>query len=123
SSIDAYNDFNLKIQGTRGTFKSTPGAYTMKYIVDGENPERPVQETFIHDDNWRPIYCWEPLNAHEEQGNYTGNAFDKGTKAIYESVYRAITEGAPLSVTCEMAAQVIDVIDTVHAQNPLPVKY
>ena len=123
SSIDAYNDFNLKIQGTRGTFKSTPGAYTMKYIVDGENPERPVQETFIHDDNWRPIYCWEPLNAHEERGNYTGNAFDVGTKAIYESVYRAITEGAPLSVTCEMAAQVIDVIDTVHAQNPLPVKY
>ncbi len=123
SSIDAYNDFNLKIQGTRGTFKSTPGAYIMKYIVDGENPERPVQETFIHDDNWRPIYCWEPLNAHEEQGNYTGNAFDVGTKAIYESVYRAITEGAPLPVTCEMAAQVIDVIDTVHAQNPLPVKY
>ena len=123
SSIDAYNDFNLKIQGTRGTFKSTPGAYTMKYIVDGENPDRPVQETFIHDDNWRPLYCWEQLNAHEEQGNYTGNAFDVGTKAIYESVYRAITEGAPLSVTCEMAAQVIDVIDTVHAQNPLPVKY
>ena len=85
--------------------------------------EDAVQETFIHDDNWRPIYCWEPLNAHEEQGNYTGNAFDVGTKAIYESVYRAITEGAPLSVTCEMAAQVIDIIDTVHAQNPLPVKY
>ena len=123
SSIDAYNDFNLKIQGTRGTFKSTPGAYTMKYIVDGENPERPVQETFIHDDNWRPLYCWEQLNAHEEQGTYQGNAFDVGTKAIYASVYRAITEGAPLSVTCEMAAQVIDVIDTVHAQNPLPVKY
>ena len=123
SSIDAYSDFNLKIQGTRGTFKSTPGAYTMKYIVDGENPERPVQETFIHDDNWRPIYCREQLNVHEEQGNYQGNAFDVGTKAIYESVYRAITEGAPLSVTCEMAAQVIDVIDTVHAQNPLHVKY
>ncbi len=123
SSIDAYSDFNLKIQGTRGTFKSTPGAYTMKYIVDGENPERPVQETFIHDGEWRPIYCWEQLNVHEEQGNYQGNAFDVGTKAIYESVYRAITEGAPLPVTCEMAAAVIDVIDTVHAQNPLPIKY
>ena len=123
SSIDAYSDFNLKIQGTRGTFKSTPGAYTMKYIVDGENPERPVQETFIHDENWRPIYCWEQLNAHEEQGMYQGNAFNVGTKAIYESVYKAITEGDPLIVTCEMAAAVIDVIDTVHAQNPLPVKF
>ena len=123
SSIDAYNDFNLKIQGSRGTFKSTPGAYTMKYIVDGENPERPVQETFIHDDNWRPSYCWEPRKTHEEQGTYQGNAFDVGTRAIYQSVYDAITEGKPLSVTCDMAAAVIEVIDTVHAQNPLPIKF
>ena len=123
SSIDAFNDFNLKIQGSRGTFKSTPGAYTMKYIVDGENPERPVQETFIHDDNWRPIYCWEPLKTHEEQGTYQGNAFDVGTRAIYQSVYNAITKGTPLPVTCDMAAAVIEVIDTVHAQNPLPIKF
>lgn len=123
SSVDAYNDFNLKIQGSRGTFKSTPAAYKMKYIVDGENPDRPVQETFIHDENWRPIYCGEKLVTHEEEGKYEGTAFDVGTKAIYESVYRAITQGDPLIVTCEMAAAVIDVIDTVHAQNPLPVKF
>lgn len=123
SSIDAYCDFNIKIQGTRGTFKSTPAAYTMKYIVDGENPDRPVQETFIHDDNWRPVYCSEKLITHEEQGRYDGNAFNVGTKAIYESVYYAITKGAPLTVSCEMAAAVIDVIDTVHKQNPLEVKF
>ena len=123
SSIDAYCDFNIKIQGTRGTFKSTPAAYTMKYIVEGENPDRPVQETFIHDENWRPIYCSEKLITHEEQGIYQGNAFDVGTRAIYESVYHAITEGAPLPVTCEMAAAVIHVIDTVHKQNPLAVKF
>ena len=123
SSIDAYCDFNIKIQGTRGTFKSTPAAYTMKYIVDGENPDRPVQETFIHDENWHPVYCSEKLITHEEQGSYDGNAFDVGTRAIYESVYHAITEGAPLPVTCEMAAAVIDVIDTVHQQNPLAVKF
>jgi predicted dehydrogenase len=123
SSVDAYNDFNLKIQGSRGTMKNTPTAYKMKYIVDGENPDRPVQEAFIHDENWRPIYCKEKLNVHEEQGTYEGTAFNVGTKAIYESVYYAITEGKPLTVTCEMAAAVIDVIDTVHAQNPLPVKF
>ena len=123
SSIDAYCDFNIKIQGSRGTFKSTPGAYTMKYVVDGENPDRPVQETFIHDENWHPIYCSEKLVTHQEQGTYQGTAFDVGTKAIYESIYYAITEGTPLPVTCEMAAAVIDVIDTVHRQNPLAVKY
>lgn len=123
SSIDAYSDFNIKIQGSRGTFKSTPAAYTMKYIVDGENPARPVQETFIHDENWHPIYCSENLITHEEQGTYQGNAFDVGTKAIYESVYRAITESAPLPVTCAMATAVIEVIDAVHKQNPLAVKF
>ena len=95
----------------------------MRYIVEGENPDRPVQETFIHDENWRPVYCSEKLITHEEQGSYDGNAFNVGTKAIYESVYHAITAGAPLPVTCEMAAAVIDVIDTVHKQNPLEVKF
>ena len=123
SSIDAYSDFNIKIQGSRGTFKSTPKAYKMKYIVDGENPERPVQESFIHDENWGPIYCSEKLNFHEEEGTYDGDAFNVGTKLIYESIYRAITEGAPLMVTCEMAEAVTRVIESVHAQNPLPLKY
>ena len=123
SSLDAYSDFNVKIQGSRGTFKSTPKAYRMKYIVDGENPERPVQETFLHDENWGPIYCSEKLNFHEEEGSYDGDAFNVGTKRIYESVYRAITEGAPLTVSCEMAMAVTGVIETVHAQNPLPMKY
>ena len=123
SSIDAFCDFNIKMQGTRGTFKSTPKGYKMKYIVDGENSERPVQESFLHDDNWGPVYCSEKLNFHEEEGTYEGDAFNVGTAAIYASVYRAITEGAPLTVTCEMATDVTGVIETVHAQNPLPMKY
>lgn len=123
NSTDAFSDFNIKLQGTSGTFKSTPKAYKMKYIVDGENPERPVQENFIHDEHWGPIYCSEKLNFHEEEGTYNGDAFNVGTKAIYESVRRAILEGAPLTVTCEMAMEVVGVMETVHAQNPLPMKY
>ena len=34
-----------------------------------------------------------------------------------------ITAGAPLAVPAEYAARIVNVIETVHGQNPLPVKY
>ena len=123
NSIDAFSDYNLKIQGSRGTMKSTPKWYKMKYIVDGENPERPVIEASIRNDEGLPVYCSEKLVAHEEEGTYDGDAFNVGTAEIYKSVYYAITEGRPLAVTCEQAAMVIGVIEQAHAENPLPVKF
>lgn len=123
NATDAYTDYNLKLQGTRGTFKCTPTAYEMTYIVDGENPDRPVQETFLEDENHNPIYCSEALIKHTEKGTFDGTAFDIGTASLYEQLYFAITEAKPMTVTPEMAAQVINVIETVHAQNPLPVKF
>ncbi len=123
NSTDAFCDYNIKIQGSRGTLKSTPTAYKMKYIVDGENPPRPVVVGSLRNADGMPVYCSEKLVAHEEDGTYDGTAFDVGTAKIYEEVYYAITENAPLTVTCEQAAQVISVIETAHALNPLPVKY
>ena len=123
NSTDAFSDFNIKIQGSRGTLKSNPQGYKLKYIVDGENPERPVQETFIHDDEWKPIYCSEKLVSHEEEGTYDGTAFTVGAAGIYENVYKAITEGEPLKVTCEMAKAVVGIMENLHAENPLPRKF
>ncbi len=123
SSIDAYSDYNVKVQGTKGTLKATPSAYEMTYICDGENPERPVVETFLKDENGNPIYCKEKLIKHTESEKFTGTAFDIGTAKLYEQLYYKITEGKAMTVTPEMAAQIISVIETVHAQNPLPLKY
>lgn len=123
SSIDAYSDYTLKIQGTRGTFKATPDKYEMTYIVDGENPERPVVETFLADEKGEPIYCSEKLIKHTEADNFSGTAFDTGTAEFYKQLYFKIAEGRDMTVTPEMAAAVISVIETVHAENPLPIKY
>ncbi|MBQ9714666.1 MAG: Gfo/Idh/MocA family oxidoreductase [Clostridia bacterium] len=123
SSIDAYSDYMLKIQGSRGTLKSTIGKYSVKYIVDEENPERPVIEEFLQDEEGNPIYCGEKLNIHEENGEYIGTPFDVGTATIYENLYYALTEGAELVVKPWQSAMVINVIETAHAQNPLPVKF
>ena len=123
NSTDAFSDYNLKLQGSRGTMKSTPSAYKMRYISSGENPERPVVEQTLRNDDGMPVYCSEKLVFHDEEGSYSGNAFDVGTAKIYEEVYYAITENRPLTLTCEQAAQVINVIETAHAENPLPVKF
>lgn len=123
SSVDAFSDYTLKIQGTKGTFKCTLQKYWMKYIVDGENPERPVIEEFLRDEEGNPRYCSEKLNVHEESGEYVGTPFDVGTATIYENLYYALTEGAELVVKPWQSAMVINVIETAHAQNPLPVKF
>ena len=123
NSTDAFSDYNLKIQGSRGTMKSTPASFKMKYYLDSENPERPVIEQSLRNDEGLPVYCSEKLNFREEEGGYDGNAFNVGTAAIYDDVYYAITEGRPLSVSCENAAQVIRIIEQAHAENPLPVKF
>jgi hypothetical protein len=65
----------------------------------------------------------EKLVKHEEEGKFEGTAFDVGTASLYEQLYYKITEGRPMTVTPEMAAAVIGVIETVHAQNPLPLKF
>lgn len=123
NNTDAFSDYNLKLQGSHGTMKSTPKSFKMKYIVEGENPMHSVVEESLRNDDGLPVYCSEKFITHEEEGTYDGDAFNVGTAEIYKSVYCAITEGKPLAVTAEQAAMVIGVIEKVHADNPLDVKY
>ena len=123
NSTDAYSDYNIKLQGSLGTYKATPKGYEMTYIQPGENPERPVIETFLKDDAGEPIYCSEKLIKHTESGTFDGDAFNVGTASLYEQLYFKITEGKPMTVTPQMAAEIISVVEQCHAANPLPLKY
>ena len=123
SSMDAYSNFNLKFQGTLGTLQTTTKGYTMKYMIPGENPEQPLRSQPLKNEMGLPIYCGETLVTHEESQEYEGSAFDVGTRKFYEMVYHKLRNDVPMAITPEMAAQVINVIETVHGQNPLPVKF
>lgn len=123
NNTDAFSDYNIKLQGSKGTFKATPTAYKMKYIINGENPEQPVVRGFLKDAEGYPIYCKENLITHEEEGTFNGTAFDVGTESLYRMLYKTLTEGTPLEITPRQATRIINVIETVHAQNPLPVKF
>ena len=123
SSIDAYSDYNLKIQGSKGCFKTTTSSYTMKYIVDGENPERPVQEATLRGENDKPIYCGEKLITHAESADLQGSVFHESVAKFYDDMYYAITEGKAMYTDPEKIMRLIGVIERVHAENPLPLKY
>lgn len=123
NSQDAYSSYNVKLQGTRGTFKCTTNAYECKYIVEGENPERPVVDTFLQDSEGNPIYCSEKLVTHEMSGDYDGTAFDVGTAELYKNIYYALTEGREMYVTAEMARDIIALIETLHANSPMKLEY
>ncbi len=122
-SVDAYNAYTMKLIGTKGTFKTNTIEYSMKYIVEGANCVRPVQETFLQDDNGNPLYCSERLIFHEETDKFAGTAFDAGTSGLYEDMYYWLAEGRPMKFTAENAKDVVGVMETVHATNPLQLKF
>lgn len=123
NSTDAFCDYNLKIQGSRGTYQCSYEKYKMKYFVESENPARPVVVEFLHNEEGLPLYCSEKLAFHEESGDFKGSAFDAAVESYYRMLHDTLTTGAMLLVKTEWAAQIINVIETVHGQNPLPVKY
>jgi len=123
SSIDAFNDFTIKIQGSKGTFKAlNKGEYWAKYIEDGVNEERPVSFTFIEKEDGTPAYCSETLITAEEHETFDNN-FMIYSRNFYRMLYKHMALCHPLTIRPEQAAQIISVIETIHAQNPLPVKF
>ena len=123
TSIDSYAAPVFKILGSKGTFKSTFKEWEMKYMVDGENPERKLILEPLKDENGLPVQCSEELIMHEEKGELVGSAFDVGTKCFYEMMYNAIVNNAEMEIKPEHAAMVISIIEQAHAENPLPVKF
>ena len=123
NAIDAFAPKLMKICGTKGTFYCDTAKYEMKYIVDGENPERPVVFEALKDADGMPAYCSEKLEVHEESGEFEGTPFTTAVYSFYSMLYNTLKNGAPLEVTPETAARVIGIIEKVHADNPLPVRY
>lgn len=123
SSVDAFNDYTLKIQGSKGTYKCTLSDYKMKYIINGENPDRPVIAELLKNEEGLPVYCSEQLITHEEEGKFEGSAFNVAVERFYRMLHNTLTTGAPLVIKPEWAAQIINVVETVHAQNPMTVEF
>ena len=124
-SADAYaSDYVFKVYGSKGTLSSTNGAYKMKYIKDfSAFPERPLIREPLSNDEGNPAYCAEKLEIVEESDKIVGSSFDVAVRDFYKMLADSILDGKPLDITPEHAAMVIGIIETCHAENPLPVKF
>lgn len=121
NSNDAFSEgYTLKVFGTRGTYQCNMNTYKAKYIVPGENPDHAPTREFLHDENGLPVYCTEKLIVHEEEANFDGEVFKAGTQYFYRMLYDTLANGIPLTITPEQAAEIIRVIESIHAQSPLP---
>lgn len=124
NSNDAFGEgYTLKVFGTRGTYQCNMNTYKAKYILPGENPAHAPVKEFLQDQDGLPVYCSENLVVHEEEAAFDGEVFKAGTQYFYQMLHETLAHGAPLAITPEHAAQIIRVIETVHAQNPLPTIY
>ncbi len=122
-SSDAFPAKNIKIIGSKGTYQCDTYEYEMKYVVDGENPQKEVVVGPLVNEEGYSIYCKEDLISHTESGKFEGEAFYTGAVKFYQMIYDRIRHNKPLDVTPEQGAMTVGVIETAHAQNPLKIKY
>lgn len=115
--------FPFKFFGTKGTIVTGPFAskVKMKYIIPEELEPRVANDKPLCHEDGTPAYCSEKLNFHEEEYEVSGDVFTGGSSVFYHKLYDTFFNGAPLDVTPEKAGKVIEIIEAIHAQNPLPV--
>ena len=124
NSVDAFgDDFVIKVFGKYGTLLMNHSKYQLKYIDPTKLDEKPVIVESLKDPEGRPMYCSEQLDIITVEEEVQGDAFHEAVNSFYRQLYAAIMEGKDLIVTPEKAAMVINVIEQVHADNPLPVEF
>ena len=81
------------------------------YTVNGANRNKPRQKGPTHKPTIKPA---KPTNKWDGP---------KTDPRINKMLAESIINGKPLEITPEQAAEVIRIIETCHAENPLPVKF
>lgn len=123
SCQDAFCDYNIKVCGSLGTYKTSIDNYDLKYMKDPNAPMPEVIFDTLRNENGMPMYCTETLEYVTESGKHPGGPFDIGTPSFYEDLYYKLTENREMFVRPEHAKMVIGAIEELHANNPLPLKY
>lgn len=123
SSCDAYNDYNYNIQCSHGSLRATLSHIKYQYFTESEAPsQRMTLEPLEHADG-TPAYCGETLAWHKFEEDLTGSAFDVAVKCYYDNIFDHLVNGAPLIIRPEKIAQQIALIEEVHRQNPMPIRF
>jgi len=123
SSCNSFADFTYLIEASHGSLKATTSHLTYRYYRPEEAPERKLITESLENEEGLPMYCHEALVWHEEEEDIKGSAFDAAVEAYYQNIYEHLTEGAPLIICPEKIRQLVAVMEEIHRQNPLPVRF
>jgi len=123
SSCDCYKDFMYKVQGSCGCLRISANEYSYKYFDPKKAPVKKLDLETLQGENGHPDYCRDSLEWQEIKGEFDGSVFDDATAELYRNVYEHITNDAPLVVTPEQIRTEITLIEKIHAENPLEIKY
>lgn len=124
SSCDAYNEGYLyKIQCSRGTLRAKMNKITYQYFVPEEAPEQHLILEPLCKPDGTPAYCGEKLEWHKEEEDVVGTSFNTAVKAYYDNIYEHLTEGKELIIKPEKIMQQIELMEEVHRQNPMPIRF
>lgn len=124
SSCDAYNEGVLySVQCTCGSLKATMNHITYQYFVPEDEPKRALTLRPLNKPDGTPAYCSEQLTWHREEEDLKGTSFDDAVKCYYDNIYAHLTQGEELVIKPEKIAQQIELIEEVHRQNPMPIRF
>ena len=123
SSCDAFSDYTYKIQATRGSLKATLSHIDYQYFAEEDEAPRTLTLEPLSDEAGLPCYCSEKLTWHKCAEDIAGSAFDTAVCLYYDNIYAHLTEGAPLIIQPEKIARQIALMEEVHRQNPLPIRF
>lgn len=124
SSCDAYNEGYLyKIQCSRGTLRAKMNQITYQYFVPEEAPEQHLILEPLCKPDGTPAYCGEKLLWHTQVEDVVGTSFNAAVKAYYDNIYEHLTEGKELIIKPEKIMQQIELMEEVHRQNPMPIRF
>ncbi len=122
NSANGYSDYLYKIYAEKGSLKATVYDIDWKYHEDKPMPPLTL-ESLCGKDGISPAYCSEELTWHEEHETLEGDAFGYGPMVYYQNIYDHLTKGAELIIKPEKIVQQIKVMELVHAQNPMELKF
>ena len=124
TACNCYVPYLYLIQGSKGSLKGSVGHVDIKYYNPENEPQREVLAASMEDENRLPAYCSETLTFTEEAFDLEGDAFNVGTACYYKMIYDYLTEGKEMEINPEKQLLLqLKVVDLIHAQNPMPVKF
>ncbi len=119
----AYSDYMYVIHAKNGSLRATAKKIEWKYIIPGNENFHSLETSPLSGPDGSPQYCQERYTWHEEVCDVNESVFVSGTARYYEMIYNHLTSGAPLYVTPQQVRRQIKLIEKIHADNPLQVKY